>query len=61
MDPDQTAPIFQQTTKADKFCCEWCFKSNGFSTLILIVFNLHKIFAVVFIWGSTHNIISHGT
>ena len=37
MDPDQTAPIFQQMTKADKFCCDWRFKGNGFSTLFLIM------------------------
>ena len=32
MDPDQTAPVieasetFQQTRKADDFCCDWGFK-----------------------------------
>ena len=43
MDPDQTAPIsestlfvgkasktFQQTTKADEFCCDWRFKGKMF-------------------------------
>ena len=40
MDPEQTAPVgfslfvieasqtFQQTRKADDFCCNWCIKGN---------------------------------
>ena len=54
MDPDQTAPIlfvgkasktFQQTTEADKFCCDWCF--NPFPPVTTFVICTHLLFVLI--------------